>query len=110
MDEPKGMPAGVDIVVRPGVDFRQELPLVAPDGMPRSLVGWTVEGVVRARHGSPPVFSGELRHRTGIAVLEIPGVESAAWTFGVGRYELAAVGPQGQLDVPLAGRVLVDRR
>ena len=98
-----------DLIVRPGVDARLELELVDGFGKPQVRTGWTAELVVKARHGGPTVFAAALSHRPGSLVLEVPGDESATWTFGIGRYEIWMCKP-GRLDVPHAGRVLVDRR
>lgn len=100
-----------DLIVRIGFPVRHEFPVLDAAGNPRALPGWSAHAILQARvSDAEPAALPTVRLRPGVAVLEMPGQDSADWVFGVGRYAIVLADPKGRQELLESGRVLVDRR
>jgi hypothetical protein len=98
-----------DLLVNQGEDYKRTIPIIDDaTGQPASVSGWTIVGQIRDGYNSDTVLHTlDVTADDTNLVLNIPGADSAAWTFRLARYDVKVTAPNTTTTRELEGAVVV---
>lgn len=107
----------VDLVIEQGTTWGVGFPVLDVNGQPIDLTGWSVHAQVRpTTEDSTVLFEwsqetsspGRVELVSGVVTLYVDPVQSSAWTWRKGSWDLELTMPDGAVLRPVGGRVRVD--